>query len=159
MKETIGTIKAVCKNCGHEWKPRNPDADTSRRKCSKCQSENVELKTEPAHSETNHEPTSDEIARLINKKIPDKPAQEKTSPATTQNTNETATENEQPAKTNTPPIILALILTVILATGGIILFRRKRKSHSKKSRKTPPQENKPQEEPRTTEHKTRIVGL
>lgn len=156
MKETTGTIKAVCKNCGHEWKPRNPDADTSRRKCSKCQSENVELKTEPSHSEPEHEPTPDEISRIVNQKTPDNPREEKTTP----DNPEQPDANAEPKHTHKIPTAIPLIaLAAILGAGGLIYFHKRGTNRPKKHRRTPATENKPQEEPGTTTQKTRIIGL
>ena len=171
MKETTGTVKAVCKNCGHEWKPRNPTADTSRRKCSKCQSENVELKTEPSRKESDKEPTPAEINAIINKKTPDNASEEKTSCSTAENNPHTVTrgteEPDRPDKIKIPPFIPILALAAIIGAGGLICFHQRRKNRTQKRRRTPAQENKPEEEPRpaprrrtgNTDHRTKIVGL
>ena len=56
---------ATCKNCGHTWKPRNTSTPNHKRKCGKCGSEDIELKTAESPAPENEQPTQQEIKDLI----------------------------------------------------------------------------------------------
>lgn len=149
--------KAVCKNCGYEWTPRNPNGK-HRFKCSKCGAENVELvnapnpQAEPQQEteqtekapETKPEtkpktpeitkPTSEEIAALINEPPREKPRETKRGRDTAANQ-----EDEEPQTgtliPNIHPIMAVFLLMGVFAVGAIIYFRASRKRPTKKSRR------------------------
>lgn len=142
---------ATCKNCGHTWKPRNTSTPNHKRKCAKCGSENIEIKTAESPAPENEQPTQQEIKDLINKKTEDNKAKEKT---TKDNPEE---PNPKPQTPKIHPTLLIIILIIILGFGGILYFLRS----LNKPRKAQPPKTQEEEKPVTTYKKPKkgIVGL
>ena len=142
---------ATCKNCGHTWKPRNTSTPNHKRKCGKCGSEDIELKTAESPAPENEQPTQQEIKDLINKKPEDNKAKEKITPDNTE------TETAKNTAPKIHPTLLTIILIFVLGIGGIIYFlRATAKTRNKRIQKTQ-EEEKPARTP--NKPKKGIVGL
>lgn len=153
-KETI----AVCKDCGHTWKPRNTATNATRRKCSKCQSERIELKTEEYLTvKTDIPPTPENIAKLINTPPAENPPEAKISCHTPGTTSEDNINKIYPIPNIHPAAWFVLVIGAI-GIGATVYFRRMRQRQRKdaltKTQKSTTQKNE-QKQPVTP----RIIGL
>ena len=161
MSETeIQKPKAVCKNCGYEWTPRNPNGK-HRFKCSKCGAENVELvsaanpqpetpaepeqtpetiettpekQTAPEKTPEISKPSTEEIAAIINEPPREKPREAKRAGDKAANPEE-ETPQAGAIIPNIHPVMAVFLLIGLFGIGAIIYFRTKRHRQTKKSRR------------------------
>ncbi|MDD4394066.1 MAG: hypothetical protein PHQ97_15140 [Desulfobacterales bacterium] len=139
-------ITAVCTDCGHTWKPRNTATTDSRRKCSKCGSENIDIKIDEYPAvKSDTPPTPENIAKLINTPPAENPPEEKQNNQTAKTDGAAAAENAI-AKTypfpNIHPVAWFIILAGLIGFGAILYFRRirirqRKAAHSKTQRSNP----------------------
>ncbi len=149
-------IIAVCQDCGHTWKPRNTTTNDPRRKCSKCGSENINIKTEESPAvKSDIPPTPENIQKLINTPPAENPPEAKQNTVQPQTDAAEAAENAI-SKTypipNIHPVAWLLLLAGLITAGAIIYFRTKQQ-RQRKAAHTKNQRNNPEK----TEQKTPIT--
>lgn len=150
---------AVCNNCGHTWKPRN-DTETTRRKCSKCKSEDISLTTGTLNINDDNA-TPAEILRFLDTPPETKDNAEQPKPTDiSEETTQTEPTEPKPKLPTINPIIIAGALTLAAGIAGIVWFRK----HTAKTRQTHKNKTEPEPEPTpapTAHPRTvhRIAGL
>jgi DNA-directed RNA polymerase subunit M/transcription elongation factor TFIIS len=156
-------ITAVCRDCGHTWKPRNTTTNDPRRKCSKCGSENIDIKTEDSPAvKSDTPPTPENILKLINTPPAENPPEAKQNTVQPQTDAAGAAENDiskiYPFP-NIHPAAWFLILAGLISAGAIIYFRTKRQRQRKAAPPKTQRSNPEKTEQKPAAVTPRIVGL